>query len=66
MQSVPVQFLVDSGSTLTLISYGLLMKMCTDKELNYKRVTVKLKMLMAKNSKHKVQPKWKFCFVVNI
>jgi hypothetical protein len=34
MQSVPVQFLVDSGSTLTLISYGLPMKMCTDKELN--------------------------------
>jgi hypothetical protein len=29
-------------------------------------VTVKLKMLMAKISKHKVQPKWKFCFVVNI
>ena len=34
MKSVPVQFLVDSGSTLTLISYGLPMKMCTDKELN--------------------------------
>ena len=33
MKSVPVQFLVDSGSTLTLISYNVLIKMCTDKEL---------------------------------
>jgi hypothetical protein len=33
MKSVPVQFLVDSGSTLTLISYNVLMKMYTDKEI---------------------------------
>jgi hypothetical protein len=33
MKTVPVQFLVDSGSILTLISYNLFMKMCTDKEL---------------------------------
>jgi hypothetical protein len=57
MTSVPVQFLVESGSTLTLISYDLLMKMCTDKELKLQRVSVNLKVLMAKNLKHMVQPK---------
>jgi hypothetical protein len=57
MTSVPVQFLVESGSTLTLISYDLLMKMCTDKELKLQRVSVNLKVLMAKDLKHMVQPK---------
>jgi hypothetical protein len=57
MTSVPVQFLVESGSTLTLISYDLLMKMCTDKELKLQRVSVNIKVLMAKNLKHMVQPK---------
>jgi hypothetical protein len=57
MTSVPVQFLVESGSTLTLVSYDLLMKMCTDKELKLQRVSVNLKVLMAKDLKHMVQPK---------
>ena len=57
MTSVSVQFVVESGSTLTLISYDLLMKMCTDKELKLQRVSVNLKVLMAKNLKHMVQSK---------
>ena len=57
MTSVSVQFVVESGSTLTLISYDLLMKMCTDKELKLQRVSVNIKVLMAKNLKHMVQPK---------
>ena len=43
MKSVPVQFLVDSGSTLSLISYGLLMKMCTDKELKLPKSACQIK-----------------------
>jgi hypothetical protein len=37
MKTVPVQFLVDSGSILTLISYNVLMKMCTDIELKLQK-----------------------------
>ena len=51
MKSVPVQFLVDSGSTLTLISDGLLMKMCTDKELKLQKSDCQIKDVNGKNFK---------------
>ena len=64
MKTVPVQFLVDSGSTLTLISYNLFMKMCTDKELKLQKSDCQIKDDNGKNLKHTVQPKRKFCFVI--
>jgi hypothetical protein len=49
MKTVPVQFLVDSGSTLTLISYKLFMKMCTDKELKLQKSNCQIKDANGKN-----------------
>jgi hypothetical protein len=51
MKTVPVQFLVDSGSTLTLISYNLFMKMCTDKELKLQKNDCQIKDANDKNFK---------------
>ena len=51
MKTVPVQFLVDSGSTLTLISYNLFMKMCTDKELKLQKSDCQIKDANGKNLK---------------
>ena len=51
MKSVPVQFLVDSGSTLSVISNGLLMKMCTDKELRLQQSDCQIKDANGKNFK---------------
>ena len=51
MKTVPVQFLVHSGSTLTLISYKLLMKMCTDKELILQKSDCQIKNANGKNLK---------------
>ena len=51
MTSVPVQFLVDSGSTLTLIFYDLLMKMCTDKERKLQKSDCQIKAANGKNFK---------------
>ena len=51
MKSVPVQFLDDRGSTLTLISYGLLMKMWTDKELKLQKSDCQIKDANGKNFK---------------
>ena len=43
MKTVPVPFLVDSGSILTLISYNVIMKMCTDKELKLQKSDCQIK-----------------------
>ena len=51
MKTVPVQFLVDSGSTLTLMSYNSLMKMCTDKELKLQKSDCQIKDANGKNLK---------------
>ena len=52
MKTVPVQFLVDSGSTLTVISYNLFMKMCTDKELKLQKNDCQIKDANSKNFKN--------------
>ena len=52
MKTVPLQFLVDSVSTLTLISYNLFMKMCTDKELKLQKSDCQIKDANEKNLKN--------------
>ena len=61
MTSVPVQFVVDSGSTLTLISYDLLMKMCTDKELKLQKSDCQIKGVNGKKFKTYGTAQMKIC-----
>jgi hypothetical protein len=66
MKTVPVQFLVDSGSILTLISYNVLMKMCTDKELKLQKSDCQIKDANGKNLKTYGTGQMKIIFSDNI